>query len=131
MPDTQDTKVIIALLQAAKESSEAQNDKIGAEMEHLHDCVHTIDENVKGIKAYFIGIDPQKHIIHHVKMEENEQLSKDIRKAVWGAIVSVIFTGLMAFFSWTTIKAQEDLKEQIAEVIKEQKAAQAAARDRK
>lgn len=124
MPDSQDTKVIIALLQAAKAAGDAQNTKIGAEMEHLHTCVHNIDENVKGIKAYFIGIDPQKHIIHHVKMEENEQLSRDIRKAVWGAVVSMIFTGLMAFFSWTSIKAQEDLKLQIAEVIKEQKAQQ-------
>lgn len=123
MPNAEDTKVIIQLLTADKQLRDARQEKTDASMEHLHECVHNIDVNVSGIKSYFIGIDPQKHIIHHVRMEETAQMNSNIKKAVVGALVSMAFTGVMAFMQWTSVQAQKDMQTQITEIVKQQREA--------
>lgn len=122
MPNSEDTKVIIQLLNADKQARDERQQKTDAQMEHIHECVHNIDVNVTGIKSYFIGIDPQKHIIHHVRMEETSQMNSNIKKAVVGALVSMAFTGVMAFMQWTSVQAQKDMQMQIADIVKQREA---------
>ena len=126
VPDTQDTKLIIAMLNDAKGASLKREDKQDETNDHLHASMHAIDENVKGIKAYFIGLDPATHIIHHVRIGETEQTMKDMKKAIVGSIVSAVIAGAVGIMQYTANSAQKDLQAQVAELVKHQQQAQNA-----
>ncbi len=122
MPDSNDTKTIISILENEASKRNARHSDMDDSIKDIDQSLKSIDLNMNGIKSYFIGIDPQKHIIHHVRMEETVAMNNSIKKAVMGAVVSAIFTGLMAFMQWTAISAQKDMQAQISEIIKKQTA---------
>lgn len=94
MPDTTDTKVIIALLQQDRQQrderqtkSDARQDKMDASMTHLHDCVHDIGQDVKQavqevgvMRGYFIGVSPGEHIRDHLKIVDLSAMVKDLQE---------------------------------------------------
>lgn len=122
--DSLDIKMIISLLESDRHDRDERQRKTDASFEHLHTCIHSIDENIRNSKSFFMGIEPQEHILHHARIEENAKIVRDMKKAAWAAAVSVIFTALMAFMSWTGNQAQKDIQAQIAEIIKQQAKAQ-------
>lgn len=119
MPDSADTKIIISLLEADQKQRAQRQDKADQDMAHLHDCIHRVDENLRNITGYFIGIDTQTHIVHHARMEENAETQKSIRTAIWGSVIAVVFTVSTAFMQWSTGQAQKELKAQIADLVKQ------------
>jgi hypothetical protein len=57
-----------------------------------------------------------------VRIGETEQTMKDLKKAIYGSIASVIITAVVAWISWSNMQVQRDLQAQVAEVVKHQAA---------
>jgi vacuolar-type H+-ATPase subunit E/Vma4 len=116
-----DTQRIIELLEDDRKVRETRQQKVDEQFEHLHNCIHNIDNNISGISSYFIGMDAKEHIIQHAKFKENEEMMNHIRKAVWGSIISIVFAVIVAITQYTAAAAQKDLASQVAELAKQVK----------
>lgn len=88
---------------------------------HVDEQLQKIGTSINNITPFFIGIDPQQHIVQHTKFAEQEEMLKHIKKAVWGSIISIVFAAFVAFTQYTASSAQKELAAQVAELTKQTK----------
>lgn len=113
MPPAQDQNtVIVALLK-----------KNAEDMQHLHDCVHEIGDQVKSLTVYFDGQTPAVHIMDHAKLkellEERKESVKTRNTALISIATSVITAFIVAVGAYSVNSIQKDLKLQIQELVKQ------------
>jgi predicted nuclease with TOPRIM domain len=80
MQDNEQYDKIIVLLEAANVARKERDQRADVNMSHLQEDLHTVVDTVSGIKVYFTGLDPSKHIIDHIRMVDLLQMQKDIEK---------------------------------------------------
>ena len=105
-------------------------DRLEQKVDNLHRCLDEFREESKQhqttMEKYFIGLEPEDHIEHHVhtknEMKNSEKWSDTKKTIVGGVITSII----VAVIGWMYSRHEDQQRATMLEQIKEQKQIQDA-----